>query len=102
MGSDDGEEYSKWGRMMALYAVSLMFLWHIWRFLLHIIKFNRLFAFLAISSVCLLNESLLSRTTPRYLSDCMSSRCMTAAAGGSVIKISAAALCISVGTAMVE
>ena len=64
--------------MMALYVVSLMFSWHIWRFLLH--KFNRLADFfLAISSVCLLNESLLSRT-----------------------KISAAALCISVGTVMVE
>ena len=70
----DGEAYSKWGRMMALYAVSLMFSWHIWRFLQH--KFNRLVAFLDISSVCLLNESLLSRTTPRYLSDCMSSRCV--------------------------
>ena len=66
--------------MMALYAVSLMFLWHIWRFLLH--KFNRLVAFfLAISSVCLLNESLVSRTTPRYLSDCISSRCVKAAFG---------------------
>ena len=48
---------------------------HIWRFLLH--KFNRLIAFfIAISPVCLFNESLLSRTTPRYLSDCMSSRCV--------------------------
>ena len=37
------EAYSKWGRMMALYAVPLMFWWHIWRFLLH--KFNRLVAF---------------------------------------------------------
>ena len=43
----------------------------------------------------LLNESILSRTTPRYLSDCMSSRCVKAVVGGSVIKISAAALCIS-------
>ena len=38
-----GEAYSKWGRMMALYVVSLMFSWHIWRFLLH--KFKRLVAF---------------------------------------------------------
>ena len=52
--------------------------------------------------MCLLNESLLSRTTPRYLSDCMASRCVKAAVGGSVIKISAAALCISGGTVMVE
>ena len=58
--------------------------------------------FLVISSVWLLNESLLSRTTPRYLSDCMSSRCVKAVVGGSVIKISAAALCISGGTVMVE
>ena len=86
--------------MMALYAVSFMFSWHIWRFLLH--KFNRLVAFLAISSVCLLNESLLSRITPIYLPDCMSSRCVKDAVGGSVIKISAAVLCISGGTVMVE
>ena len=40
--------------------------------------------------MCLLNESLLSRTTPRYLSDCMSSWCVKAAVGGSIIKMSAA------------
>ena len=75
---------------------------HIWRFLLH--TFNRLvaFFFLAFSSVCLLYESLLSRTTPRYLSDCTSSRCVKAGVGGSVINISATALCISGGTVMVE
>ena len=73
--------------------------WHIWRFLLH--KFNRLAAFLDISSVCLLNDSLLSRTTPRYLSDCMSSRCVSCR-WWSVIRIPAAALCISGGTVMVE
>ena len=50
----------------------------------------------------LLNESLLSRTTPRYMSDCMSSRCVKAAVGGSVIKISAAALCVSGGIVMAE
>ena len=42
-GFHDGKAYSKWGQMMALYAVSLMFWWHIWRFLLH--KSNRLVAF---------------------------------------------------------
>ena len=34
--------------------------------------------------MCLLNESLLSRTIPRYLSDCMSSGCVKAVVGGSV------------------
>ena len=52
--------------------------------------------------MCVLNESLLSRTTPRCLSDCMYSRCVKAAVGGSVIEIYAAALCISGGTVMVE
>ena len=45
---------------------------------------------------------VLSRTTPRYLSDCMSSRCVKAIVSGSVIKMSAAALGISGGTVMVE
>ena len=94
MGSDDGIVCCFFDVLVAQNIL-------LWRFLLH--TFNRLVAFfLAISSVCLLNESLLSRTTQRCLSDCMSSRCVKAAVGGSVIKISAAALFISGGTAMVE
>ena len=89
MGSDDGLVCCFW-----------MFSWLIWRFLLH--QFNRLVDLLAISFVCLLNESLLSRTTPMYLSDYISSRSVKAAVGGSVIKISAAALCISGGTVVGE
>ena len=90
MGSDDGIECCFFDVLVAC----------IWRFLLH--KFKRLVFFIAISSVWLLNESLLSRTTPMYLSHCMSSRCVKAAVGGSVINISAAALYISGGTVMVE